>query len=289
MKEAIISQLMDVASGQHKRIASLNTTLLDTVLWDPDTCPSPSYSTPRLQVTHKSQRNLKSGSTNAPSLSLKNRYSVLTMDSPAPVAPAQALPSSEPSTAPLSSSDSNKSQKSAVQLTKSSARRKILEEAVLRRSSGPRASATALQQSPPLHISSSPPPPAEPRPLAATQPEDQRLSPSLHASSSSSPPVVRHSPRKRGLRCCNGHNKPRHSRSSRGHRRSHGLKRPRLRQCLRARLRLRSWDPPLTGQHSDQRASPGPSSPSANLPPPPRTDSHPRTPRLSLFSLQRQS
>lgn len=138
-KQVIINKLMDVASGQHKRIASLNHTLLDTVIWDPHTCPSPSCSTPQLANTPRH--------TNAPSLPLSNRFTVLTTDSPSPA------PYDSHDFPPLQRSEPKQQRPS-----KASARRKILEEAVQRRSRTPSASAPAPPLSPRLHAPSSPPP-----------------------------------------------------------------------------------------------------------------------------------
>lgn len=143
-KESIITKLMDVASEQHKKIASLNSTLLDTVIWDPHTSPSPSCSTPR-------QHNHKRLSPKANYPPLTNRFSVLPPDSPAPATlvfgldsstdfptlqkTAKVAPGSRPSR--TTSSKSNMSNK----LAKTSTRREFLREAVRRRSGGPVTSA----------------------------------------------------------------------------------------------------------------------------------------------------
>ncbi|KAJ0064096.1 hypothetical protein NL108_018618 [Boleophthalmus pectinirostris] len=174
-KEDIIAKLMDIATGQYKRIASLNSALMDTVVWDPQATTHPSCSTPHsllprddsaLYTNHR-----KGTSEMPPRLTLTNRCSALASDSPALPASAQALPNLDSSidfptlqsTVPVSrdasppqaiwpeatAPPSINSHKSTIQRPKSSARRKILKEAVLRRSSGSQAAAPAL----PLHSS----------------------------------------------------------------------------------------------------------------------------------------
>ena len=40
-KDSLLTSFMDVDTGQSKRIATLNTDIQDTVLWDLSTCPRP--------------------------------------------------------------------------------------------------------------------------------------------------------------------------------------------------------------------------------------------------------
>jgi len=83
---------MDVATEQSKRIATLNTTIQDTVLWDLSTCPQPdSCSTPDHQqswseVVVRGRKSVLDGASSPPHTSLSNRYAVLLDD--APVHPA---------------------------------------------------------------------------------------------------------------------------------------------------------------------------------------------------------
>lgn len=147
---------MDIAYGQNTRIASLNSALLDTVVWDPRTCPFPSScSTPHQTRTPTDAI--------APDLPLSNRFSVLTVDSPALVA---ALDSN--ADFPPLQRDVPKHQKSSA---KTSARRRILKEAVRRRTSGTVNPAPAQSRSPSLqhraHLSASPPVVLRPEQAAA--------------------------------------------------------------------------------------------------------------------------
>ncbi|KAE8280181.1 hypothetical protein D5F01_LYC22323 [Larimichthys crocea] len=111
-KDSLLSSFMDVALQQSKKLASLSTTLHDTVVWDPATCPRPSScSTPNHQSSWADvvARNHKRDSNKAvspPRLSLSNRYAALSDDTPAhppdaPAGPAAPSPSDlDPQSAP---------------------------------------------------------------------------------------------------------------------------------------------------------------------------------------------
>ena len=81
-----------MATGQSKRIATLNTAIQDTLLWDLSTCPRPdSCSTPDHQqswseVVVRGRKSVLDGASSPPHTSLSNRYAVLPDD--APVHPA---------------------------------------------------------------------------------------------------------------------------------------------------------------------------------------------------------
>ncbi|KAE8297835.1 hypothetical protein D5F01_LYC02306 [Larimichthys crocea] len=105
-KDSLLSSFMDVALQQSKRLASLSTTLHDTVAWDPATCPRPSScSTPNHQSSWADVvvRNRKRGAISPPRLSLSNHYAALPDDTPAhpPDAPAGPAGATAPSPSDL--------------------------------------------------------------------------------------------------------------------------------------------------------------------------------------------
>lgn len=162
-KELLLSNFIELSHKQSQHISSLNAAFRDTVIWDPETCPSPSCSTPSLQ----NNRNRTLGST----IGITNRFSVLAVDSPIKTAaPAQNTPRLDTSVdfPPIASdpvrlnspsaaspnqpahpaSSQSKQRKHTKQPGRSLARRKILAEAVRRRSSGSSGMAPVLSLSP---------------------------------------------------------------------------------------------------------------------------------------------
>ena len=171
-KESLLSDFMTrlpqvssfVVAEHSKKFASSTAALQDTAVWDPSACsrPSrPSCSTPThglswTEVVVHGHKRVPDGSASPSSLSLSNRYAVLVDDelvhpteAPTPSAlRAQDRSTANPATPCLSATgsddDPRRIENPMVQQTKrplsristSSARRRILKEAVLRRSGG---------------------------------------------------------------------------------------------------------------------------------------------------------
>lgn len=128
-KDSLLSSFMEVASGQSKQIDSLNTTIQDTVMWDPCTCPRPSScSTPsRLPsaMMVRSRKKDAAGTASPPPLSLSNSYAPLSEVAPihpadAPVVPTRpnldpdSVPADTAATPPLVPSSSQSVCRSTV-------------------------------------------------------------------------------------------------------------------------------------------------------------------------------
>ncbi|KAL7382253.1 hypothetical protein ABVT39_019537 [Epinephelus coioides] len=189
-KDSLLSSYMDVAASQSIKLASLSVALQDTVAWDPSICPQPpSCSTPNHESpwTEVAVGGRKRDSKGAPRLSLSNRYAALSADNnpvhPTDVLPAAAAPprqdlDQKPPTAytadfpPLLADSAQVTGSSATELQRpasrsasSSARRRILRDAVLQRSGGlprpePKEKGNPSPGSP--RSASAPPPPHQP-------------------------------------------------------------------------------------------------------------------------------
>uniref|UniRef100_A0AAV2LI32 Uncharacterized protein n=1 Tax=Knipowitschia caucasica TaxID=637954 RepID=A0AAV2LI32_KNICA len=174
-KQSLVSKLFEVAGGQHSRLMSLSAAYCDTVVWERSVSSGPSCSTPKRPLTNNEPADSEEPSCAvAHVLSLANRYAALSTDIPAPS--AESLDTAAYSTARGS---------------KSTARKTLLKEAVLRRKSGPPAmlacspSLTPVQQ-PQTGVAShhhhrSPPPGQQQRPEPAplTAPASPSTQPAL--------------------------------------------------------------------------------------------------------------
>lgn len=89
-KDSLLSSFMEVASSQFKRIASLTTTLHDTIPWDPaagsrpSSCSTPSCQSLWAEVVVCGRKRALDGSNSPPQLSLSNHYATLCQRHPGP-------------------------------------------------------------------------------------------------------------------------------------------------------------------------------------------------------------
>jgi len=92
-KSSLMSSFTDMAAGQSRHIASLNTA--DTVLWDPSTTRLSSYSTPNHQSSSevRGRQRFSDGAASPPCLSLSSPNATLATDTPVHPAGAPAVPS----------------------------------------------------------------------------------------------------------------------------------------------------------------------------------------------------
>ncbi|XP_030290867.1 uncharacterized protein LOC115592365 [Sparus aurata] len=160
-KDSLLSSFMEVASEQSKQITSLNTTIQDTVKWDPvanlrlSSCSTPNHQESWAEVVVRGRTSREVRSASPPHLDLSNRYTVLSDDATAhpgdpavaPAAPTRLVLDPSPSTTSadtVTSPRENSVQAGSHSTVRpdrrplpkatSSSRCKMLRDAVLRRS-----------------------------------------------------------------------------------------------------------------------------------------------------------
>ncbi|KAF1388571.1 hypothetical protein PFLUV_G00091680 [Perca fluviatilis] len=164
-KDSLLSSYVDLACGQSRKLASLDSTLQDTVTWDPAACQRPSScSTPLhgsswIDVVVRSRKRGSDGTVSPSLLSLSNRYAALAVENPVLTVGASAAPSRpnrvasttpvnpvgqppkiaekvDAVEAPEESNGKSTRRPPSTRTSSASARRRILKEAVLRHSGG---------------------------------------------------------------------------------------------------------------------------------------------------------